>query len=303
MRRVLLITHTGRQAAVDVARRLTKSMQDAGIEVVAPQGEQRELAQQFAADGNGQGPSELSPDQPSGAELVVVVGGDGTILRAAEYAYEGSIPMLGLNLGHVGFLAEVESTGVDSVLDAVINRKYRVEKRLVLHVRAWRENDLLWDNWALNEAAIVKKDAHGMIDILLEIDDRPLSRWGCDGVVIATPTGSTAYTWSVGGPVVWPEVRALLVAPISAHALFSRSLVVDPDGKVALEIGPDGPEANIFCDGQRSFSVRPGDRVEATESSRPLYFARLHEADFTDRIVAKFELPVDGWRGRIPDDH
>ncbi len=298
MRRILLITHTGRKAAVDVARRLTKSLQAAGIEVVAPEQEQRELAQGAESDRYGPGPSVLSAGAATGAELVVVVGGDGTILRAAEFAYEEAIPMLGLNLGHVGFLAEVESTGADAVLDAVIKRDYRVEERLVLRVRAWRENDLLWDNWALNEAAIVKQDAHGMIDVLLEIDAHPLSRWGCDGVVVATPTGSTAYTWSLGGPVVWPEVRALLVAPISAHALFSRSLVVDPNSKVALEIAPSSPGASILCDGQRAFALEPGDRVEATESGTPLYFARLREADFTDRIVAKFRLPIDGWRGR-----
>lgn len=290
VRRVLLVTHTGRDSAVEVSSRLTKSLISAGIAVLVP-------------DNDHSNPEAL----PTGArtsvespapDLIIAVGGDGTILRASEYAYKDSIPLLGLNLGHVGFLAEAESDDVQSVVEAVIARSYRVEERLTLRVQLLRNDAVRWENWALNEAAVSKREAEGMIDVLLEVDARPLSRWGCDGVVVATPTGSTAYTWSVGGPVVWPEVRALLVAPISAHALFSRSLVVDPGGEVALEMSPDSQDAEIWCDGQRSCVALPGDRVEVTVSERPFRFARLREADFTDRLVAKFQLPVDGWRGR-----
>ena len=299
VRRVLVVTHTGRDSAVEVSNRLTKSLINAGIEVVVPDDDHRNpAARSISARRVGQRDGAAAASAPETLELIVAVGGDGTILRASEYAYEDSIPLLGLNLGHVGFLAEAESDDVESVVDAVIAQSYRVEERMTLSVRLLRDETVMWQDWALNEAAVSKREAEGMIDLLLEVDGRPLSRWGCDGVVVATPTGSTAYTWSLGGPVVWPEVRALLVAPISAHALFARSLVVDPGGEVALEMSPSSQNAEIWCDGQRSFAVLPGDRVELTAAERPFRFARLREADFTDRLVAKFRLPVDGWRGR-----
>lgn len=299
VRRVLVVTHTGRSSAVEVSNRLTKSLLNAGIEVLVPQDDHSNVdALPIAARDKNESGSMRTAGSPVVADLIVAVGGDGTILRASEYAYEDSIPLLGLNLGHVGFLAEAESDAVESVVDAVIARSYRVEERMTLRVQLLRDDVVEWENWALNEAAISKRAAEGMIDVLLEVDGRPLSRWGCDGVVVATPTGSTAYTWSVGGPVVWPEVRALLVAPISAHALFARSLVVDPGGEVALEMSPSSQDAEIWCDGQRSRVALPGDRVEVTVSEHPFRFARLREADFTDRLVAKFKLPVDGWRGR-----
>ena len=299
VRRVLLVTHTGRGSAVEVSTRLTRSLMNAGIEVFVPHDDHSNLdARPIPARTEIEPGSAGSAGPSPVADLIVAVGGDGTILRASEYAYEASIPLLGLNLGHVGFLAEAESDAVESVAEAVIARSYRVEERMTLRVQLLRDDVVQWEDWALNEAAISKREAEGMIDVLLEVDGRPLSRWGCDGVVVATPTGSTAYTWSVGGPVVWPEVRALLVAPISAHALFARSLVVDPGGEVALEMSPSSQDAEIWCDGQRSYVALPGDRVEVTVSERPFRFARLRESDFTDRLVAKFRLPVDGWRGR-----
>ncbi|MCB0919742.1 MAG: NAD kinase [Actinobacteria bacterium] len=296
MRRILLITHTGRAAALKVAQRLSDSLSQAGIDVLLPSVEYAELATR----GINLEHSAIRPvdeRDAAGAELVIVIGGDGTILRAADYAYKDEIPLLGLNLGHVGFLAEVESDGVDVVSEAVISRSYRVEERVALSVRAYRDGELYWNSYALNEAAIQKRDAQRMIELLLEINNRPLSRWGCDGVVVATPTGSTAYTWSLGGPVVWPEVQALLVSPVNAHALFARSLVLDPRCLVAMEVAPDSPEIVIWCDGQRSVNVLAGDRIEVTRAERPVRFARLHEADFTDRLVAKFKLPITGWRG------
>lgn len=298
VRRLLLVTHTGRNSAVVVSNRLTKSLNEAGIEVFVPNDDHTNPNATRVVPQPDVSLSPPSVGRSLGPDLIVAVGGDGTILRASEYAYDDSIPLLGLNLGHVGFLAEAESDAVESVVDAIIDRSYRVEERLTLKVQLIRNDDVEWESWALNEAAISKREAEGMIDVLLEVDGRPLSRWGCDGVVVATPTGSTAYTWSVGGPVVWPEVRALLVAPISAHALFARSLVVDPEGEVALEMSPSSQSAEIWCDGQRSCVALPGDRIDVTVSPHPFRFARLREADFTDRLVAKFQLPVDGWRGR-----
>lgn len=296
-REVLLVTHSGRDEALVVARQLARELARAGITVIVPPDERVDLI-----DGQSDLPVVASPpgDQPASLELVIVVGGDGTILRSAEYAVAADIPLLGVNLGHVGFLAELESEDVADLVAAVVGRTYVVEERTGLSVRVVQSGREVWRTFALNEASVEKASRQRMIDLLLEIEDRPLSRWGCDGVVVASPTGSTAYAWSVGGPVIWPGVAAMMVAPISAHALFARPLVIDPTNTVALELGTDSPDAVLWCDGQRMHPVAPGARVEVTALDRPIRFARLHPADFTDRLVAKFHLPVDGWRGRGP---
>ena len=294
-REVLLVTHIGRLEAVNSARQLIHDFLAAGITVRIPEDEigpmvQSDIEQDaiaFSAD------APLSP----ACELVVVVGGDGTILRAAEYAMPMGLPLLGVNLGHVGFLAEVESDALADVVASVVQRSYLVEERLALDVRVISEGQQVWATWALNEASIEKASRQRMIDVVLEIEGHPLSRWGCDGVVVATPTGSTAYAWSAGGPVVWPGVAALVVSPISAHALFARALVVDPKNTVAVEVQSTSAEAVLWCDGRRVHDLLPGGRVEVTANANPVRFARLHESDFTDRLVAKFHLPVEGWRG------
>ncbi len=294
-RAVLLVTHSGRASALAAAQQTARELTAAGIRVRVPA---EELADLTA------GLSDLpvtvwNPTSPA-CELVVVIGGDGTILRATEFAVSAGIPLLGVNLGHVGFLAEVEPDNVSDVVATVVDRTYRVEERLAVSVRVLVDNTEVWRSFALNEASLEKVSRQRMIDVLLEIEGHPLSRWGCDGVVIATPTGSTAYAWSVGGPVIWPGVAAMLVAPISAHALFARPLVVDPQNTVALEVAPTSMDAVLTCDGRRVHPVAPGSRVEVTALTKPIRFARLHTADFTDRLVAKFHLPVDGWRGSAP---
>jgi NAD+ kinase len=152
--------------------------------------------------------------------------------------------------------------------------------------------------WALNEASVEKASRERMLEVGIEVDQRPLSRWGCDGVVFATPTGSTAYAFSAGGPVVWPEVDALLMVPISAHALFARPLVVAPTSVLAVEVLARTEGAGVlWCDGRRTVELPPGARIEVRRGASPVRLVRLHEAPFTDRLVAKFGLPVEGWRG------
>ena len=294
-RSVLLVTHSGRESAVTVARAVARGLASRGVTVQVPSDEVADLTQDVTDL-----PVGVWRPGSAGCEIVVVVGGDGTILRAAEYAVAADVPLLGVNLGHVGFLAEVESDAAADVVAAVVDRNYRVEERLAVDVRVIHGGREQWRSFALNEASLEKTTRRQMIEVLLEIDGHPLSRWGCDGVVVATPTGSTAYAWSVGGPVVWPGVSAMLVAPISAHALFARPLVIDPATTVALEVAVDSQEAVLTCDGRREAPVPPGSRVEVTSLHRPVRLARLHTADFTDRLVAKFHLPVDGWRGGGP---
>ena len=227
-------------------------------------------------------------------EVAVVLGGDGTMLRAAEIAYEQDIPLLGVNLGHVGFLSEVEKSPIAEVIRALIDKSYVIDPRITLGYQVERAGDVVASGWALNEVTVERERAT-MVDLFLEIDNRPISRWGCDGLICSTPTGSTAYAFSAGGPVVWPQVDALVVLPISAHALFSRSLVISPTSKIV--VGIESAEAFLSADALRKFSLVAGDRVVVTKDSRIIKLAHLHNTLFSDRLVAKFKLPVEGWRG------
>jgi NAD+ kinase len=288
-RRVLLAVHGARVEAVAVAQQIASALTDAGVEVRVQSDAEIVVdgAHPVGLDGAAEG-----------CELVVVVGGDGTVLRGAEMARPYGVPILGVNLGHVGFLAEAERDEASTVVHAVVGRTWTVEERTTLDVVVTLDGEVVAHEWALNEASVEKASRERMLEVLVEVDGRPLSRWGADGVVAATPTGSTAYAFSAGGPVVWPEVEALVVVPISAHALFARPLVVSPRSRIAVEIVPGQADGGVmWCDGRRLVELAPGSRIEITRHVSPVRFARLHQAPFTDRLVAKFALPVEGWRG------
>ena len=227
-------------------------------------------------------------------EVAIVLGGDGTMLRAAEVAKERDIPLLGVNLGHVGFLSEVERTKISDVIDALVNKSYVIDPRITLGYTVERDGVIVASGWALNEVTVEREKAT-MVELFLEIDSRPISRWGCDGLICSTPTGSTAYAFSAGGPILWPEVDALVVLPISAHALFSRPLVISPTSKIAVVI--ESSEAFLSADALRKFALQRGDRVVVTKNPRIIKLAHLKNTLFSDRLVAKFKLPVEGWRG------
>ena len=305
---MLVLAHTGRENAVTSARQAINRLIAAGVEV--------RVTEEEAPDLRCAGATVLpsGPEAAEGAELVIVLGGDGSLLRAAELARPAGTPLIGVNLGHVGFLAEADPDGLDETVDRLVAGEYRVEERMTVDVVASVNGAELHRAWALNELSVEKAARERMIEVMVEVDGHPLSRWGCDGVVCATPTGSTAYAFSAGGPVVWPEVEALLVVPLAAHALFARPLVVSPRSVVALELvnAGDKPAAGevgrhegdrravMWCDGRRMFDLPPGARVEVRRGSLPVLLARVHgdpAGEFTGRLVAKFGLPVTGWRG------
>ena len=291
-RAVLLVAHSGRDAAIDVARDLAQRLVTAGVEVRVLDAEASVLACPGAVT------VPMAADAASEAELVIALGGDGTLLRAAELARPEGTPLLGVNLGHVGFLAEADPVALDVTARKVLSGDYDVEERLALDVTVIRDGRVVLQDWALNDVSLEKAAREHMVNVVLEIDGRPLSRLGCDGIVCATPTGSTAYAFSAGGPVVWPEVQAMLVVPLSAHALFARPLVVSPSSTVAIEMTDDTALAVMFCDGRRTHDLAPHDRLEITRSDRPVRLVRLRRAPFTDRLVDRFQLPVQGWSGR-----
>jgi NAD+ kinase len=303
-RTVLLVVHTGRDEATETARRVEKVLDDNGIalRVLSAEAVDRGSLHLAPDDMRAMGVEievvEADPHAAEGCELVLVLGGDGTFLRAAELARNAGIPVLGVNLGRIGFLAEAEAEAIDVVLEHVVARDYRVEDRLTLDIVVCQGGRIIDQGWALNEVSLEKGPRLGVLGVVVEIDGRPVSAFGCDGVLVSTPTGSTAYAFSAGGPVLWPDLEAILVVPNNAHALFGRPMVTSPDATIAIEIEADGHDALVFCDGRREMLIPAGSRIEVNRCATPVKWARLDSAPFTDRLVRKFRLPVTGWRGK-----
>ena len=302
-RAILVVAHTGRADSLEAAVTVCEQLITAGAMPVLAAGERDDLlrsnpdladslATLSAAPGEGVAASDV--------ELAIVLGGDGTILRAAEMVRGSSVPLLGVNLGHVGFLAESERDDLGDAVRRVLARDYLVEERMTISVRVKIDNEVVYETWALNEATVEKASRERMLEVVIEVDGRPLSSFGCDGVVMSTPTGSTAYSFSAGGPVVWPSLDAMLLVPLSAHALFARPLVVGPDSSLAVEVleRNDGT-AILWADGRRAYELPRGARVIVRRSPIPVRLARMHSGPFTDRLVNKFDLPVTGWRGPV----
>jgi NAD+ kinase len=295
-RHLLVVAHTGRADSLEAGIHVCRRLIAAGITPVVSDDELADLRE---AAPDLQPLALLGVDvQPSALELVIVLGGDGTILRAAELARGCDAPLLGVNLGHVGFLAEAEREDLDETVQRALDGDYVVEERMALSVRVKRGREVAYETWALNEATVEKASRERSLEVVVEVDQRPLSTFGCDGLVISTPTGSTAYAFSGGGPVMWPSLEAILVVPLAAHALFARPLVVAPDSPVAIELLDRSQGSGVlWCDGRRTFELPPGARVVIRRSSTPVRLARLTPRPFVDRLVNKFALPVHGWRG------
>jgi NAD+ kinase len=275
---VLLVTHPTRPEAISTANELTKLLTGKQINVFATI--KTDGADDFKATEQ--------------IDLAVVLGGDGTMLRAAEIFRGKQVPILGINLGHVGFLAEIERPSLTEIVDAIAAGTFSIEERMSLNYQLLRDGKVIQSGWALNEVVVERND-HQMIDLFVQIDHRPLSRWWCDAVICATPTGSTAYAYSAGGPVVWPEVDALVLLPLAAHALFSKPMVVSPKSEIAIDLESDSADLN--ADGIRRTKLQKNDRIVLTSDKEDILLAHIKPATFTDRIVAKFKLPVEGWRG------
>ena len=280
VREVLLVIHPTREDAAQLGQELASGLQAAGFRVVSNRTDLVPSTDDFTG--------------PKSIEVAVVLGGDGTILRAAQLVRGFPVPILGINMGSVGFLAEIEKPSVQELISAISSRQIKAEPRLVLDFEVLRDKKVVHQGWALNEVTI-ERSSNQMVEIFLQIDSRPLSRWGCDGVICATPTGSTAYAFSAGGPVVWPEVSAFVLLPLAAHALFNRPMVISPDSQIGIDI--ESQSAEVSADGMRKFELVKGDHIVIKRDSEQVLLSHIDEGLFTDRLVAKFKLPVEGWRG------
>lgn len=297
MRSVLLVVHIGREQIVELAGQAASRLADAGFEV-------RVLSEEGAVVDVPKARFVEAEEAAGGVELVLVLGGDGTFLRAAELARSAGVPLLGVNLGHVGFLAEAEPHALTETVEAIVTRAYEVEERVTVEAEVRRGDAVLATAWALNEISLERTNRERMLEVAVAVDESPLLRFGCDGVLCSTPTGSTAYAFSAGGPIIWPTVEALLVVPNAAHALFTRPIVVAPTSTVAIDLLSSEHEAVLSCDGRRSVVVPAGSQVRVRSGATPVRIVRLGTRwSFADRLVSKFQLPVKSFREAAPPRH
>lgn len=291
-RNILLVTNAQSQTQASLVSDVCQLLSANGLSCLFEPGELSRLESQGAEI-----ESRVEYDSQK-LEAVVVLGGDGSILRAAELTFGKNVPILGINTGHVGFMAEAELSGLDAAIAALAQKDYKVRNRVALEVSVMVSGVEVFNSWALNEVTVEKSARERVLEVVMEVDGRPLAAFGCDGVLVSTPTGSTAYAFSAGGPVVWPNVDALLLVPLSAHALFARPLVLGTNTEIAIEVLARSASAGVmWCDGRRSFDLSPGSRVEVYKSDTSIPMIVLSDAPFTDRLVRKFALPVVGWRG------
>lgn len=301
-RTILLVMHPGRDEAMATAQRVAKALAQNDIRLRVLSKDAADLGDLHLDPADlrdtGADIEVVCADENAarGCELVLVLGGDGTFLRAADLARNAEIPVLGVNLGRIGFLAEAEAEAIDEILDHIVARDYRIEDRMTLDVVVIKDEQVLSRGWALNEASLEKGVHQGVLGVVVAIDGRPVSAFGCDGVLVSSPTGSTAYAFSSGGPVVWPDLEAIIVVPNNAHALFARPMVTNPNAVITVDVHPDNPDALVLCDGRREAPVPAGARLQVTKCRTPLKWVRLDSAPFTDRLVRKFRLPVTSWR-------
>jgi NAD+ kinase len=242
-------------------------------------------------------------------DLAISLGGDGTFLSVAQMLFGKDTPILGINMGHVGFLTAMDlNASVDGsqecaevLLKAAVSGNCNVQKRSTLEVTAKNPDGSVLKDWAINEAALEKAgvagDRYGMLNTRLEVDGAAFSEYGCDGIIISTPTGSTAHAYSAGGPIIWPEVEAFVVVPVAAHALFSRPIVLGSSSVLRLHIDETAAGfATLMLDGRRAHRLKSGAVVEVKKSTTYINFIEVDGAQFTSKLVSKFHLPVQGWR-------
>ncbi len=302
MRSVLLVVHCGRADIRQLARGVIRRLNEAGIEARIRAAEAAELRRDIGGGELGNVTIIEGPDGAKGTEVALVLGGDGTVLRAAEDARPAGVPLLGVNLGHVGFLAESEVDALDATVGAIVQGNYEVEQRFTLRVTASCRGQVIAEDWAMNEVSVEKTSREKLLEVAVSVDERPLLRFGCDGIICATPTGSTAYAFSVGGPVVWPNVAAMLLVPNAAHALFQRPLVIGPSSQIGIELVGDEHLGVLNCDGRRTHELPGRSRLIIERADQPVSIARPHPVPFGERLVAKFRLPVRSWRDPGPTE-
>ncbi|MGI9579531.1 MAG: NAD(+)/NADH kinase [Microthrixaceae bacterium] len=226
---------------------------------------------------------------PVGLDLVVSMGGDGTMLRAADLAVREHVPVLGANLGTLGYLTEVDSDGVTMALKRFLSGAYRVEERMRLGIELSRSDGTVESFSALNEVVVEKSEPGQTVRLEVALDGAGFTSWVADGLILATPTGSTAYSFSVGGPIVDPVHRSMIMAPVAPHMLFDRTMVLRPDCEARVTISGDR-DGGVSVDGRQVGALAPGESVVCTAAERSSLFVTFGGHDFHSVLRQKLGL-------------
>jgi len=279
LRRVGLVVHGGRAGALDAAREIIAWLRERGV-----------VTRSLAEEPVGAAEVRPAPAFGEGLDLVVSVGGDGTLLRAARIADAARVPLLGVNVGRLGFLAEVEPSDVPAILGELLAGRTGVEERLALVATpegaSWTEPE-----WALNEVIVEKTARHRLISLRTEIDGEHVTTFSADGVIVATPTGSTAYSFSARGPIVAPDLACLVLTPVSPHMVFDRAMVLSPAAEVTLEVRGEEPGL-LSADGRTGLELPVGARVRIRRAEHPIRLVRRDGSpSFFSLVREKFWLP------------
>lgn len=267
--RVVLVVHDGKPKAVELKGELETYLRARGAAVAA---------------GDGAGSRD-------GTDLVVSLGGDGTMLRAARLAHSADAPLLGVNLGLLGYLSEVDPSHARTALDRIFDDEFEIEERMMLRadvVVEGRKESFV----GLNEVLVERSGGHRLVRLAVTIGGESLAAFNADGVIVSTPTGSTAYALSAGGPIVSPRAECLILVPVSAHMIFSRPFVLSADEALEVTIEGEGQEAALSLDGAEGRSLTAGSPVSIQRDPRPLRLIRLGGPGFVERLRAKLDLPV-----------
>ena len=277
-----LVVHGGRPEAVATAGRIAEQLASMGVTVAG-----------VKDDGWSNATVDWRPPESFGDGLGVVValGGDGTLLRAAYLARDRGLPLLGVNLGRLGFLSEVEAGQVDDAMQRLVTGDFEVENRMTLAVSVHdAEGQLVGTSWALNDASVERTIPQRLIVFEVRVNQTVLANVPADAIILATPTGSTAYAFSAGGPIMSPLVDAILLTPVAPHSLFDRTIVVDPNESLVVRPVAGHSTCVVSCDGRESIPVPPGGSVHVSRGEVPVRMARLTSFDFYQRVRDKFHL-------------
>ncbi len=285
-RRIGAVVHPGRPAALDLGKKLAGWAAERGVELRTLNDERGCLGDDIPCFG----PEEF----PIGLDLVVVLGGDGTLLRALGLVLEAQVPVLGVNLGRLGFLTEIEPDSLAHSLEAVWSGHYRVERRTTLCARVVVGGKVVASDLAVNDVVLEKSARERLASLAVYVGEGLFARYAADGLIVATPTGSTAYSFSAGGPIVSPRMDALLLTSIAPHMVFNRSLVLDPDEVIRLEVLPESPPVVESVDGRAVRQLEAGTLVEVVRGDLPALLVRVTATDFYSLVRSKFRLADAG---------
>ncbi|MFW6006521.1 MAG: NAD(+)/NADH kinase [Bacillota bacterium] len=274
-----LVLNTNKKKAYVIAQKVISWCQNKNIEIL--------MEEKAASRMNKEKLKATYQEMKDKAEMVILFGGDGTFLYTSRHFIGIEIPILGINLGKLGFLTEIETEELEKTLKRIYRRDYTIEKRMLLKTNVRRQEELIYDNFALNDIVVNRGGNAKMVKIQLYINDEFVNSYRADGLILATPTGSTAYNLSAGGPIVNPQIRAIIVTPICPHTLYVRPMVISEREEVKIIISGDSDGMKITADGRDTHNLQDKDQIIIKASRKSISMVKFSEKTFYNILHEK----------------